>query len=129
MGVHTVMDQPLLILAEDGRTELESVPAYTAHTALEDRTDIRLEPDTYDDHEREPLGDWYGRIQFDTLRREARQEYRDRNANQSRQGQAGMSSIDDLFTDTTYWYAHDDAMISAFAQYIDGRDQDDFPEL
>lgn len=129
MGVHTVMEQPLLIFAEDGRTQLETFSAYTPHTALEDRTDIRLEPDTYEDWERAELDDWYGRLQFDTVRDDARYSYRDKNATQNNTARTSVSSVGDLFAGDGAWYVPDDDMITAFEAYLDETDQDDFPEL
>lgn len=129
MGVHTVMEQPLFILAEDDRDELATYPAYTSHTALEDRVDVRIEPYTVNDRTRDELGDWYGRLEFDILKDDARRAYRHKYAVNGKNAGPTARSVGHLFSNDASWYTPDNSMIDEFDAYLDDRDQDDFPEL
>lgn len=129
MGVHKVMEQPLFIFAEDGREQLATYPAYTSHTALEDRADIRLEPYTVNDRTRDELGDWYGRLEFDILKSDARRAYRKKYAADGQDVRSTPGSVGTLFSDSSSWYTPDSGMISEFESYLDGANADDYPEL
>ncbi len=126
VGTHHVMDDPLLIFAEDDRTMMETFPAYTdGYTALDDRVSIRLEPDSYSEQQ-DVVGNWHG-VEFHTVRDDVRRTYREQNAKQHTDTPRPQS-VEDLFTDTTGFYTPRDDMLDRFADYVE-EFPDDTPEL